>query len=138
MLAWHELVRADLARSEPFATKLDVRTRGLLQSASERPSGALVGRWALARLRRGADAGSLLTTLAEYRDDSNKNKIDWNDPLLLLAFVAANNRNQQYAQALETLFELSKTLPGLRWLQWNLQGVYAARQKAGGETRISQ
>lgn len=138
VLAWHGLSRPELAKSEPYATKLDVRTRGLFQPASERPSGALVGRWALARLRRGADVGSLLTTLAEHRDDSNKNKIDWNDPLLLLALVAANHRNQQYAQSLETLFEISKSFPGLRWVQWNLQGVYAARQKAGGETRISQ
>ncbi len=52
--------------------------------------------------------------------------------------MAANHRNQQYAQSLETLFEISKSFPGLRWVQWNLQGVYAARQKAGGETRISQ
>jgi hypothetical protein len=138
VLVWDELVRAELARSEPFATQLDARSKGLLQSLSERPSGALVGRWALARLRRGSDAGPLVATLAEHRDDSNKNKIDWNDPLLLLALAAANHRNQQYAQSLETLFELSKSFPGLRWLQWNLQGVYAARQKAGGETRISQ
>ena len=81
---------------------------------SPRPS-ARAARWSAAgrspACGAAADAGSLLTTLAEYRDDSNKNKIDWNDPLLLLAFVAANNRNQQYAQSLETLFELSKTLP---------------------------
>jgi len=138
VLLWDELARPELARSEPFASRLDGRLKSLLPPASERPSGALVGRWALARLRRGADAGALVATLSEYRDDSNKNKIDWNDPLLLLALAAANDRNQQYAQSLETLFELAKTFPGLRWLQWNLQGVYAARQKAGGETRISQ
>jgi hypothetical protein len=76
--------------------------------------------------------------LSEHQDKSNKNKLEWNDPLLLLALSAANYREQEYAQALETLFELSKTLPGLRALQWNMQGVYAARQKAGGEARISQ
>jgi hypothetical protein len=138
VLTWDELARAPLAQSEPFASKLEGRERSLLASASERPSGALVGRWALARLQRGGDPAALVATLSEYRDDSNKNKIDWNDPLLLLALAAANHRNQQYAQSLETLFELSKSFPGLRWLQWNLQGVYAARQKAGGETRISQ
>ncbi len=138
VLEWDELRRADLAKSEPFATAIDARLRGLLTGSVERPSGAVVGRWALARLRRGDDPGPLLATLTEYRDDSNKNKIDWNDPLLLLALAAANSRDQEYAQALETLFELSKSFPGLRWLQWNLQGVYAARQKAGGETRISQ
>ena len=139
VLVWEELRRTPLApRAEPFSGRLDRREQALLQGLPERPSGALVGRWALARLREGGDAGTLVSTLAEYRDDSNKNKIDWNDPLLLLALAAANTRNQQYAQSLETLFEVSKSFPGLRWVQWNLQGVYAARQKAGGETRISQ
>ncbi len=137
VLVWDGLRRPELDRTEPFTTKLDARLKRLLRSR-ERASGALVGRWAFARLRRGADVGALLETLAEHRDDSNKNKIDRNDPLLLMALAAANHRNQQYAQSLETLFELSKSFLGLRWLQWNLQGVYAARQKAGGEMRISQ
>jgi hypothetical protein len=138
VLTWEDLSRADLLKTEPFATRLEPRLRDLLSASGERPGGALVGKWALVRLRHGDDAGTLVTTLSEHRDDSNKNKLEWNDPLLLLALVAANRQDQQYAQALETLFELSKTLPGLRWLQWNLQGVYAARQKAGGEIRISQ
>jgi len=97
-----------------------------------------VGRWGLVRLGRGADPGALVDSLSEHRDKSNKNKLEWNDPLLLLALCAASYRDQEYPQALETLFELSKTFPGLRALQWNLQGIYAARQKAGGEARISQ
>ena len=137
VLAWDELRRKDLLRAEPYATRLDARLNVLLPPG-ERAAGALVASWALARLRRGDDPGSLVALLSEHRDDANKNKIDWNDPLLLLALAAANARSQQYAQSLETLFELSKSFPGLRWLQWNLQGVYAARQKAGGETRISQ
>jgi hypothetical protein len=138
VLLWDELAGGALPKADPLAAKLDQRLRELLQSAPERPSGALVGRWALARLRRGDDPASVVAILGEHRDDANKNKLEWNDPLLLLALVAGNYRDQEYAQALETLFELSKTLPGLRGLQWNLQGVYAARQKAGGEARISQ
>ncbi len=138
VLVWDELARGESVKAEPFAGRLEARERSLLPPASERPSGALVGRGGLARLRHGAEPGALVTTLSEYRDDANKNKIDWNDPLLLLALAAGNHKNQQYAQSLETLFELSKSFGGLRWLQWNLQGVYAARQKAGGETRISQ
>ena len=138
VLLWEELRRPDLAKAEPFATRLEPRLRELLPSSPERQSGALVGKWGLARLRRGDDPGELLSVLSEHQDKSNKNKLEWNDPLLLLALTAANYRDQEYAQALETLFELSKTLPGLRALQWNMQGVYAARQKAGGEARISQ
>lgn len=138
VLLWEELRRGDLAKAEPFATRLEARLRELLPPPSERPSGALVGRWGLARLGHGDDPAVLLAALSDYQDKSNKNKLEWNDPLLLLALVAANYRDHEYAQALETLFELSKVLPGLRSLQWNLQGIYAARQKAGGEARISQ
>jgi hypothetical protein len=137
-LAWYELKRPELAQMEPFASQLDERLRDLPGAAPERPSGAVVGRWGLVQLARGEDPALLGTALWEARNKSNKNKLEWNDPLLLLALSAADYRNQQYAQALETLFELSKTFPGLRSLQWNLQGVYAARQKAGGEARISQ
>jgi hypothetical protein len=112
VLLWEELRRSDLATSEPFATRLETRLRELLPPSPERPSGALVGRWGLARLRRGDDAAGLLAVLSEHQDKSNKNKLEWNDPLLLLALSAANYRDQEYAQALETLFELSKTLPG--------------------------
>jgi hypothetical protein len=90
------------------------------------------------QLARGEDSALLGTALWDARNKSNKNRLEWNDPLLLLALSAADYRNQQYAQALETLFELAKTFAGLRSLQWNLQGVYAARQTAGGEARISQ
>jgi hypothetical protein len=138
VLLWEELRQGDLAKVEPFTSKLEARLRDLLPSSPERPPGSLVGKWGMARLRSGDDTGALVTTLSEYRDKSNKNKLEWNDPLLLVALSAASYRDHEYAQALETLFELSKTFPGLRPLQWNLQGIYAARQRAGGEARISQ
>jgi hypothetical protein len=138
VLLWDELRRSELLKTEPFATKLEPRLRDLLSASTERPSGSLVGRWGLARLRGGEDSGAIVAALSEHRDKSNKNKLEWNDPLLLLALSAASYRDNEYAQSLETLFELSKTLPGLRAVQWNLQGIYAARQKAGGEARISQ
>jgi hypothetical protein len=137
-LAWDELRSPALNGLEPFASKLAAKLGEPPQSGAERPSGALMGRWGLVQLSRGVDPGGVGTVLWDARNKSNKNKLEWNDPLLLLALCAADYRNQQYAQALETLFELSKTFPGLRPLQWNLQGVYAARQKAGGEARISQ
>jgi hypothetical protein len=115
-----------------------VRLATLLNDSPTRISGATVGRWGLARLRRNDEGESLLSQLSAHRNHSNKNKLEWNDPLLLLALAGANYRSNEYAQALETLFEMAKTLPGLRGLQWNLQGIYAARQKAGGEARISQ
>lgn len=138
VLLWDELQRRDVAKAEPFATKLEARLKELLPPSSERPSGALVGRWGLARLRRDDDPGALITALSDHQDKSNKNKLEWNDPLLLVALAAANYRDREYPQALEALFELSKAFPGMRSLQWNMQGIYAARQRAGGEARIGQ
>jgi hypothetical protein len=138
VLVWEELAAGRDPKTEPFASKLDARLKELWLSADEGPSGALIGAWGLARLKRGDDPAVILAALSVHRDASNKNKLEWNDPLLLLALSTANYRDQQYAQSLETLFEMSKALPGLRSLQWNLQGIYAARQTAGGEARISQ
>ena len=138
VLLWAELKRGDVSKFEPFASQLQARVRDLLAASSERPPGSLVGRWGLARLRQGDDPAVLLAALSEHRDKSNKNKLEWNDPLLLVALAATSYRNHEYPQSLETLFELAKTFAGLRPLQWNLQGIYAARQRAGGEARISQ
>jgi hypothetical protein len=97
----------------------------------------MVGRWGLAALSRGVESKEVVAALSQHRNHANKNKIEWNDPLLLVALAAANYSNNDYPQALETLFELAKSFEGLRGLQWNLQGVYAARQKAAGDARIA-
>jgi tetratricopeptide (TPR) repeat protein len=138
VLLWAELKRGDVSKVEPFVSKLEPRVRDLLAASPERLPGSLVGKWGLARLRQGDDPAALLAALSEHRDKSNKNKLEWNDPLLLVALAVTSYRDHEYPQSLETLFELAKTFPGLRPLQWNLQGIYAARQRAGGEARISQ
>ena len=133
---WADLVRTGEAR--PLADHVGAALRDAVQDLEPRGNGALYGQWGLARLALGAEAREVLDVLEAARDKSNKNKLESNDPLLLLAICFARAEIQDYPQALETLFEMAKTLPGLRPLQWNLQGLYAARQKAGGEARISQ
>jgi len=124
--------------TKPFSGALDEKLADLPRSLPPRPSGSVVGQWGLIRLRSGADPGEVLQALSAHRNNANKNKLESNAPLLLLALSAANYRNSNYAQALETLFELSKTFKGMRALLWNLQGVYAARHEAAGEARISR
>ncbi len=134
VLLWNEL-----SPGEPIASALSERLKALPQSFGE-PSDEMVGRWGLAALSRGPaglDSKEVLAVLSRHRNHANKNKIEWNDPLLLVALAAANYSNNDYPQALETLFELAKSFDGLRGLQWNLQGVYAARQKAAGDARIA-
>lgn len=138
VLLWAELAAVDLARTQTLSSQLVGAVHDLPQGLDLRQNGAVLGAWGLLRLRSSADVTPILVALEDARDKSNKNKLEWNDPLLLLALSAAHARNTEYAQGLETLFELSKTFSGLRAVQWNLQGIYAARQKAGGEARISQ
>lgn len=133
---WADLVRSGEAK--PLATQVSAALRDAVQDLEPRGNGALYGQWGLARLALGAEPRDVLEVLEAARDKSNKNKLESNDPLLLLAICKSRAAVQDYPQALETLFEMGKTLPGLRPLQWNLQGLYAARQKAGGEARISQ
>jgi len=132
VLLWNELSPA-----EPVASALTERLKSLPQSFGESADETMVGRWGLAALSRGLDSKEVLTALSRHRNHANKNKIEWNDPLLLVALAAANYSNSDYPQSLETLFELAKSFEGLRGLQWNLQGVYAARQKSAGDARIA-
>jgi tetratricopeptide (TPR) repeat protein len=135
VLLWNEL-----SPGEPIASALSERLKALPQSFGESADETMVGRWGLAALSRGPlwlESKEVLVTLSRHRNHANKNKIEWNDPLLLVALAAANYSNNDYPQALETLFELAKSFEGLRGLQWNLQGVYAARQKAAGDARIA-
>ena len=135
VLLWNEL-----SPGEPIASALSERLKALPQSFRESADETMVGRWGLAALSRGPswlESKEVLVALSRHRNHANKNKIEWNDPLLLVALAAANYSNNDYPQALETLFELAKSFEGLRGLQWNLQGVYAARQKAAGDARIA-
>jgi hypothetical protein len=136
-LLWNELRYRELATLEPFQSKLAARLTDLPATLGERANKAFVGQWGLAELDNGTEPSEVVRTLSSFRNHANKNKIEWNDPLFLTALSAANYRNNDYAQSLETLFELAKTFPGLRGLQWNLQGIYAARQKSAGDARIT-
>jgi tetratricopeptide (TPR) repeat protein len=132
VLLWNEL-----SPKEPVASALSERLKSLPGSLGDSADETLVGRWGLAALSRGVEPKEVLAALSRYRNHANKNKIEWNDPVLLVALAAANYGASDYPQALETLFELAKSFDGLRGLQWNLQGVYAARQKAAGDARIA-
>ena len=136
VLLWADLEPREWPGLAPLAEALPPRLEELGSGAAplDRANG---GRWGLARLRAGADSSALLARLSKLRESASKNRIERNDPLLLLALAVASYRSAAYAQALETLFALSQAYPGLRGLHWNLQGVYAARQTAGGEARIS-
>ena len=70
------------------------------------------------------------------RDKSNKNRVEFNDPLMLVNLAQAYCRSKQFSEALEIFFEMSKQFPAIRQIQVALQGVYIMEQKSAGEVKI--
>ena len=70
------------------------------------------------------------------RDKSNKNRIEVNDPLMLVNLAQAYCRSKHFSEALEIFFEMSKQFPAVRQIQVALQGVYIMEQKSAGDVKI--
>jgi tetratricopeptide (TPR) repeat protein len=71
------------------------------------------------------------------RDKGNKNKIESNDPAMLVSLAQAYYRTKKFSEALEIYFEMSKQFPEVRQLQDALQGVYAVEHKSAGDVKIN-
>jgi len=70
------------------------------------------------------------------RDKSNKNRVEFNDPLMLVNLAEANYRSKHFSESLEIFFEMSKQFPAVRQIQVALQGVYSMEQKSAGDVKI--
>ena len=70
------------------------------------------------------------------RDKSNKNKIESNDPVMLVSLAKAYYRTKKFSEALEIYFEISKQFPAVRQIQIAMQGVYSMEQKSAGDAKI--
>ena len=92
-----------------------------------------LGKYYLARL----DHAQAVLYLEAGRDKSNKNKIESNDPAMLVGLADAYYRTKKFSEALEIYFEMSKQFPEVRQIQEALQGVYAMEQKSPGDVRIN-
>lgn len=77
-----------------------------------------------------------LNFLENARDKSNKNKIESNDPVLLVNLAEAYRRDKNYSESLEIYFELSKQFPIVRQIQESLQGIYSMDHKSAGDVSI--
>jgi tetratricopeptide (TPR) repeat protein len=82
------------------------------------------------------DYGRAVTYLEAGRDKSNKNRIEANDPSMLVSLAEAYYRRRQFSESLEIYFEMSKHFPVLRRLQEALQGIYSMEHKSAGDVRI--
>jgi tetratricopeptide (TPR) repeat protein len=78
-----------------------------------------------------------VSCLEAGRDKSNKNKIESNDPAMLVSLADAYYRTKKFSEALEIYFEMSKHFPEVRQIQEAMQGVYAIEHKSAGDVKIN-
>ncbi len=94
---------------------------------------AAIGKYYLGR----SDYTKAVSYLEAGRDKSNKNKIESNDPVLLVSLAEAYYRTKKFSESLEIYFEMSKQFPELRQIQEAVQGVYAVEHKSAGDVKIN-
>ena len=70
------------------------------------------------------------------RDKANKNKIEVNDPVMLVGLAEAYYRNKKFSENLEIYFEIGKQYPAVRQIQEAMQGIYSMEQQSAGDVKI--
>jgi tetratricopeptide (TPR) repeat protein len=85
----------------------------------------------------GLDDAKAVSYLEAGRDKSNKNKIESNDPAMLVSLADAYYRTKKFSEVLEIYFEMSKQFPEVRQIQEAMQGVYAMEHKSAGDVKIN-
>jgi len=149
MGVWDELVRKqpedkDLIAEVLFAcsrTKIECpkalqKATGLVEAGESKKLSLLniaIGKYHLSRL----DDAKAVSYLEAGRDKSNKNKIESNDPAMLVSLADAYYRTKKFSEALEIYFEMSKHFPEVRQIQEAMQGVYAIEHKSAGDVKIN-
>jgi tetratricopeptide (TPR) repeat protein len=91
-----------------------------------------LGRYYLGR----KDYGKSIASMEAGRNKGNKNKIEYNDPLMLINLAEAYYQTMQFSEALEIYFAMSEQFPAVRQIQVAMQGVYSIEQKSAGDARI--
>lgn len=77
-----------------------------------------------------------IACMETVRDKSNKNKIEYNDPLMLVNLAEAYYRSKRFSEALEIYFGMRNQFPAVRQIQVSMQGVYAMEQKSAGDAKL--
>ncbi len=119
------------ANCAPLAKALQDISEGL-RGAQSVPVNFALGEYYF----RGQQPAQALEFLEAARNKSLKNKIEANDPLLLVALSEIYRKDKQYSENLEIYFEMSKEFPSVRQIQEAVQGVYATQQRSAGDVKI--
>jgi tetratricopeptide (TPR) repeat protein len=107
----------------------------LIQSREDRSYSTLnyaLGRYYLAR----KNLDSAVSFMEAGRDKSYKNKIEYNDPLLLVDLADVYFKSKKFSEALEIFFEMSLQYPAVRQIQNAMQGVYSMVQESAGDVKV--
>jgi len=82
------------------------------------------------------DHGKALLYMEAGRDKGNKNRIEYNDPLMLVNLAEAYYCTRQFSEALEIYFAMSAHFPAVRQIQVAMQGVYSMEERSAGDVKI--
>lgn len=121
-------VKADCPKVEPRAALAAEAGRGKAFSLLN----FALGRYHLWK----KDHPKAIAYMEAGRDKSNKNKIEANDPVLLVSLAEAYSRTKQFSESLEIYFEMGKHFPVVRQIQEALQGIYSIEHKSAGDVKI--
>jgi pentatricopeptide repeat protein len=103
------------------------------ESKKVAPLNIAIGKYHLSRM----EDAKAVSYLEAGRDKSNKNKIESNDPVMLVSLADAYFRTKKFSEALEIYFEMSKHFPEVRQIQEAMQGIYAIEHKSAGDVKIN-
>jgi tetratricopeptide (TPR) repeat protein len=82
------------------------------------------------------DYGKTIAYMETGRNKGKKNRIEYNDPLMLVNLAEAYYQTMRFSEALEIYFAMSKQFPAVRQIQVAIQGMYSMEQKSAGDARI--
>jgi tetratricopeptide (TPR) repeat protein len=146
MAQWDELAKAadahglaaaldQCARVKAECAAMESRAQVLSEAARGRdgaPLNIALGRYYLSK----QDHARAVSHLEAGRDKSNKNRIEANDPVMLVNLAEVYYRRKQFSESLEIYFEMSKQFPAVRPLQEAMQGIYSIEHKSAGDVKI--
>jgi tetratricopeptide (TPR) repeat protein len=121
-------VRADCIKLEKLAVAAVEKGEG----KKFFPLNAALGKYYLLQ----KDYANAVLYMEAGRDKANKNKIEINDPVLLVGLAEAYYRSKKFSENLEIYFEIAKQYPVVRQIQEAMQGIYSMEQQSAGDVKI--
>ena len=129
-----EVIQA-CARAKADCTKIEKQALAAVDKGEGKkffPLNAALGKYYLQK----NDYQKAVVYMEAGRDKANKNKIEANDPVMLIALAEAYYRSKKFSESLEIYFELGKQYPVVRQIQEAMQGIYSMEQQSAGDVKI--